>query len=354
MRKLKIRKLKIRKLKMRTLKPVLHQKGMTLLEVTVALLVTGVIIAGLISIYNIASLSAKERITRERMEIITKALGAYVEAANRLPCPADPTVTDASYGFEWGVTTAMMSGSTRPNGAVACNIDINPTRRDGIVPFQTLNIPFEVIRDGWGNLFTYGVSPAFARQTDFSAGAEPAHLVQARCREAGWMDGTNPANAPKARFCCAYQGAGNSENTNDILIQFRAADGTVTNITENTAFFPPRFPQSSYTGTLNEIHRFTSVQEVYPLTSVPTPTNGFESVAFVLVSHGANREGAYNMAGTRTAAIGAEIENTNNDRVYRTGIQDRGLIGDSFDDIVVWKTQDGIMSYNGSTSCRFP
>ena len=85
-----------------------------------------------------------------------------------------------------------------------CGTD--PARWEGIIPFRTLNIPVDWIRDSAGYYITYAISPAFSQ--DVIRADLPVH---SRCRTADWFmaeeiyDKTvkdpKSGNPPKT-FCC--------------------------------------------------------------------------------------------------------------------------------------------------------
>ena len=111
-------------------------KGITLIESALALLVLGLILAGTLALYQQAQKQNILRDTHDKMAAITNALSLYVETAGRLPCPADPSVSDAAFGWEWHVTEAMadMGQTSAPIGH--CGGDPAALANDlaGIVP----------------------------------------------------------------------------------------------------------------------------------------------------------------------------------------------------------------------------
>lgn len=369
------------------------EKGFSLLEVSIALLIIGIMTVAAIRLYNAASKQQRMEDTQQRMEVVVKALAEFVETSNRIPCPADPRVNDASFGWEWGVTeTQLRVVGERPIGA--CDPVVTPESREGLVPFQTLNIPFEMTKDGWGNYFTYAVSPVFTLRTDKAScpGPENPDRVHEKCREAGWIIGVNPVtgtgnpvNAPKARFCCAQRPVGclapqspsspdNYDANQDIRV-FLNTDTAYPGV--NSIISPGRADYASpeYAGAVTEMLEWVG-NSGGVVTRVPgtarvvitrpnftragtsgTGETNATAVAFVLISHGMN--GAGTIAGVPSIlrnpapASAREQENTDGDRDF--GIGQATMSGtDYFDDIVRWMTQDQLMAYNGASSCRYP
>jgi prepilin-type N-terminal cleavage/methylation domain-containing protein len=359
------------------------EKGFSLLEVSIALLIIGIMTVAAIRLYDAASKQQRLEETQRRMEVVVKALAEFVETSNRIPCPADPRVNDASFGWEWGVTEAQLRVvAQRPIGA--CDPVATPESREGLVPFQTLNIPFEMTKDGWGNYFTYAVSPVFTLQTDKAScpGPENPDRVHEKCREAGWIIGTSAVNAPKARFCCAQRPVGCLAPTNPNNYDADQDIRILLNTDGNQVISPQRANPTTqsdlgeeYAGNVNEMLEWGG-NSGGAITRVPgtarvvitrpnftragtsgTGETNATAVAFVLISHGMNGSGTF--AGIPSTlrnpapASGLEQENTDGDRDF--GIGQATMSGANyFDDIVRWMTQDQLMAYNGASSCRYP
>jgi WD40 repeat protein/type II secretory pathway pseudopilin PulG len=128
--------------------------GFSLLELSVILMIIGVI-TGMGLYAGLGALeSAKKAQTEVKMDAIEKAIMAYRLKYSRLPCPADPTKPygDNLYGRE-----AANPGEC-VGGAPALPVDHNSFYvLKGAVPVETLGLPDEFIQDGWGRLFTYHV-----------------------------------------------------------------------------------------------------------------------------------------------------------------------------------------------------
>lgn len=374
---------------------------MTLIEVAMTIAILGVLMAGSITLYDTAQDQRKTRITRERMDIIARALSTYAESASRLPCPSDPASPsnpqddDAVMGWEYGVTKSMTTSASQRQPQGWCDA----TTAEGIVPFFTLNIPVETIQDGWGNYFTYAISPIFGQPVDQSTqGSEwvprlplqqrggrfasfapeksdyliPAaympHLqrapspdvilvdneindpVQNLCRSSSWIKNGDNINGPKAKFCCVMQNAGLPASTD--IVMYLTSDATATPLT------PAR--GSTHYGAISDVYKSSGFAAPVPLDQRD------EAVipAFVLISHGPNGYGAYLVDGTSNRApfnVGptanvSERANADNDaaRIYFTGPAYRAAGTRYYDDIVMWRTQFGIMAYNGTSSCALP
>ncbi|MES2728925.1 MAG: type II secretion system protein [Pseudomonadota bacterium] len=348
----------------------MRSRGFTLIEIGIGLLVLGVITVSIMQIQKIAEARRATLETENRMGRAVQALADYVEVANRLPCPADPAADDATFGHERGVTVSMLTiNDPRPMGRCGT------TDFEGILPFQTLGLTYDQILDGWGRPLTYAVSPVFAQDNDLSDDnfdldgdgdlTEPQNrltpgvndedevIVHPRCRTPAWIITGDNVNTPKAFFCCA--GSGQSATSygkgDDLQIEVPVPAGYVIS--------PVRQDQDDATsdyGRADTLYR----QIAWPYGPRPAETS-VTAPAFVLISHGPNGLGSYLANNTsqryRTAFLGGQ-EQMNADFSPSAPAQNRTYVtaqrsGD-FDDIVTWMTQDGIMAYNGASSCVYP
>src|SRR5690242_16667491 len=129
-----------------------RQAGITLVEVAISVAIVGILLGGALELEQRAHAERQLQSTYDNMDAITQALSIYVETAGRLPCPADPAVSDASFGWERGVKASDLQGSHPPTGTC------DAKTREGIVPFMTIGLPVQTAHDGWGNFYTYAVS----------------------------------------------------------------------------------------------------------------------------------------------------------------------------------------------------
>ncbi|MBU0858954.1 MAG: type II secretion system GspH family protein [Alphaproteobacteria bacterium] len=336
------------------------QHGFTLVELAITLLILSLFLVAVIGLYQKSEQQDRVRVTNQRMQMIVQALSSHAETAGRLPCPARPEINDTTFGWEAGITAADLTvdAGVRPFGSCTNTSNI-PANNDttGIVPFLSLNLPPQAIRDGWGNYFTYAVSPVFTQDNDRNnAGVmtEADTNVHARCRTAAWTSIADTISSFKSRFCCAAQvvaPATQFPRGTDLSIQLTTDPGT--------AISPVRVDF-----TVDNLNGYDSINTlaVNAADSAPDrPTTNITAPAFVLVSHGENGEGSFLANGTRTrktsgGLVGAnETENNNFNRLYFTGPRNlSGTAADYFDDIVIWMTQDGIMAANGTSSCQYP
>lgn len=134
----------------------LSQKGFTLIELSVVLVIAVVILSMAIGAGLTAIESQRIKTTYERMNYIIYSLDKYARTFNHLPCPADPTRNFGDTLFGVGVDTDTDGGSCDTlNANILRHGATNVIA--GSVPVVTLDLPPIVGEDGWGRRITYVV-----------------------------------------------------------------------------------------------------------------------------------------------------------------------------------------------------
>lgn len=116
------------------------QKGFTLIEIAVGMVIIALILGGIISLYSRQSLVNQVRTTRVQLETIKQAIIGYALTQRRLPCPD----TDGD-----GVQ------DTQPAFGVNCQNTGGANIYEGAVPYVTLGLP---ANDAWGYPVRYVIS----------------------------------------------------------------------------------------------------------------------------------------------------------------------------------------------------
>ena len=285
----------------------MKSRGYTLIELAVVIAITGVIMV-MAAGFALPLMETARRIeTEEKMARVARALAFYVVRNDRLPCPGAPDRGGANppFGYERGSGAA---GVTVPANCGAAAGD-----RVGIVPFATIGLTEGDITDGYGNPFTYAVSPAFTLDT-----GNAALTVHPRCRTRDWFyaDGAAagsliPRNPTKARYCCP--GENPHAPATDIIVRDSAGNSVLS--------FAREANESAAVSTSGLAYE-TADQPFALDANVFVPLNDRPvAVNYALISHGNNGLGAYILnGGGQQAAPPAgtlENENSNGDNIFR-------------------------------------
>jgi prepilin-type N-terminal cleavage/methylation domain-containing protein len=301
-----------------------RSSGFSLLEIAIVMTIIGVLLgSGILALTGILN-DARYKTTQKQLDRIADAVAVYTQRNYFVPCPAP-----------------QPAGNVTPTGvaAVAC-ANAGAT---GIVPYATLGLTLEQIRDGYGNYITYAVSPVGTQSVLNNSNPD----LQCRYRKI-WVippDGdANPTgtggialNEAKARFCCpTINSSANHDPNRDLRI------------TNNAGNLLVPTPRTAATGAAATSWG-TQVPPVPPATFPITQTP-----VVVLVSHGRNGFGAFMPNNTRRLGAGAiEALNADGDRDYRAGEFSTNA-NNFFDDIIIWRTQEQLMSSFGRDSCTRP
>lgn len=114
------------------------QRGFSLVEIAIVLVIVGFLIGGLVTPLTVQLEQRKVAETRKTLDLATEALAGFAVRNGYLPCPAISAVN----GLEDRAGNVCRDG-----------------RRQGFLPWATLGL---ARFDGWGHLWRYSVTPAFA------------------------------------------------------------------------------------------------------------------------------------------------------------------------------------------------
>lgn len=164
--------------------------GFTLLELSIVLIVSGLVMALFLGGYSLYRNSAAYDLTRENLSSVDMALQSYRGSRGQYPCPADPMLApgDAHYGRAAErcnvcvdeTTTVYLDDAQTVASNILCRQGLRDADGDGandfvlvgMVPFVTLANDIEYSEwgfrehmgfDGYNNAFAYAVS---ANMTD--------------------------------------------------------------------------------------------------------------------------------------------------------------------------------------------
>ncbi len=138
-----------------TTQPRNQKQGFSLIELSIVLVIIGIVLASTIPLASAHVNVKKIETTRDKLELIHKALNVHAKINKDLPCPASRTALPgtATFGVETDCEAAPVAGVTE--------IGTDPDYiRIGTVPVRTLNLPEHMMFDSWSNRFTYAVTKA--------------------------------------------------------------------------------------------------------------------------------------------------------------------------------------------------
>ncbi len=340
-----------------------QERGFTLVEMTVVMLLSGLVLVALVTSYLRWDDLLRSSQTKENLSIVSDALSAYAARNFRIPCPADPAnVGPEPFGTERGSGT---NGANIGNCNNLAGGDV-----EGLIPFATLGLDAQVVVDGWGNYFTYQVTPSFTRDPE-----DDSILVHAKCRTTDWLegvvnvsgvlDGGRNIAAQKARFCCMQAVVASQAN----VFSTPAPDNTpslIFNADANDWYDVVDIIADPNLVDANNPIADSGAQPFYNndlygggIVPVATPVFGHtDQIVYVIISHGKNEAGAFLANGTLNRISGggtSELINASatNQVVYDI-LHDDSNDATYYDDIVSWQTQSNLLSRLRRDSCAVP
>jgi prepilin-type N-terminal cleavage/methylation domain-containing protein len=120
----------------------MKNRGFTLVEIAVVLIIMALLTTGALSMFNSLRLKQRYTDTRANLDKIEIALANFVTVNGRLPCPADGSIA----------TTNSVTGIEQRIPGGCSNSELT-----GVVPWRTIGLSEDDSMDGWYRRFTYRV-----------------------------------------------------------------------------------------------------------------------------------------------------------------------------------------------------
>lgn len=138
----------------------MNNKGFTLIEIAIGVIVIGLLTLPLIELYKTQIVSAKKTFNQGRFTDIRNKINEYVLVNNRYPRPS--SLTAAPDDSDWGVEASLgpppiLPCVAWPTPAGVCRTASNDVYL-GAVPVEELGLNEEVATDYWGNKILYAVT----------------------------------------------------------------------------------------------------------------------------------------------------------------------------------------------------
>lgn len=128
----------------------MSNRGFTLIEIAIVLVVIGLIISGGIAAFATIGVGSQRNTVEDKFDRIEEALTAYVIQNGCLPCPSLGTLASTS-------TEAGHARNTSGVYATACTSTACIVT-NGVLPWLTLGLAEDEAADAWGNRIRYVVA----------------------------------------------------------------------------------------------------------------------------------------------------------------------------------------------------
>lgn len=129
------------------------QKGLSLLQVLIGLMVFGLLAEGFMQGYRSWQNSRTDARLRTAYEKITVSLAAFVTRNGHYPCPAPLDLIPGESGFGHAVSTCGATGVAQ-----------------GALPVVDLGLPMDAIADPFGSKLLYAVTAAYTNPATYTPG----------------------------------------------------------------------------------------------------------------------------------------------------------------------------------------
>lgn len=144
------------------------EKGFSLIEVAIALIVIGLFVGSAVATYNVYMVGRRDTDTKARVNTVEAALAKFAAKRGYYPLPANRSIAMGATGF--GRSVAAVTTACTTSMATTCTTGGADPVYIGDVPFASLGIHYSNASDMYGRKLTYAVTAALTSGTFDNAG----------------------------------------------------------------------------------------------------------------------------------------------------------------------------------------
>lgn len=167
------------------------KSAFSLIELSIVILIVSILITGVLAV-SVSNMNiVKVESAQKRIDAIYKALGFYLTANGRLPCPASMLTiktNSSNYGESSGV-----GGTCSSSGVYISTVNTNLVY--GMVPVKDLGLGTDFAEDGFGNKLSYVVDKRFTSSSTFGLSASNSGLITVKEITSAGSDQVNTTEA---------------------------------------------------------------------------------------------------------------------------------------------------------------
>lgn len=136
------------------------EKGLSLIEVAMVLLIAGILTVPMVDLYTIYKETEKTEVTKNNITDVRNAVNKFAVKEGRYPIPASVSAVqgDVGFGHEGSPNPPNCASATWATTDGICRTATSPDVLIGAVPFNTVGLEEEESIDYWGNRILYAVS----------------------------------------------------------------------------------------------------------------------------------------------------------------------------------------------------
>ncbi len=148
-----------------------NPKAYSLLELSIVIVIISILITGAMTASVGGINNAKIKTTKDKMDVIQKALGSFVSVNGRLPCPAPINVRKSATNYGVAITSdpSPSATATACNGSGVFQSSSSSNLVYGMVPAVTLGLSKDFAEDGFESKIAYVVDKNFTVAANLNA-----------------------------------------------------------------------------------------------------------------------------------------------------------------------------------------